>query len=210
MRIEFGASILVRGFSPLSGRVFLLGPCGANTMALINFPWGSPFCVALDCLRELSWPRRLSHSVHASGCIGQVLSHALHHTRLNTAGVPREYAHAYVQRARCVPVSSSALSHERRQPHLRRAHRRSPCLIACLSTLARGRTPAAALDRSTSSIEPGDFCFPTHQPLCFSPAVAGLQSYIIVTARTTGGRRSDRAKPTIFVALFDRLHCLIS
>ena len=114
------------------------------------------------------------------------------------------------QHARCVLVSLSSSSHERRQPHLQRAQRRSPMfnrlLVHALPAVIHLRLhwtgPPAPLSRG--------ICFPTHQPLCFSPAVAGLQSYIIVIARTTA-RVTDLTAPsqrsswrclTVFIVLF--------
>ena len=161
-------------------------------------------CAGLFC--ELSWPRRLSHSVHASGCIGQVLSHAcitLAQTLL--VWLPCERA----QRAHCVLVSLSSSSHERRQPHLR-AQRPSPMfnrlLVHALPAVIHLRLhwtgPPAPLSRGILFPHP-----PTPLLLARSRRPAELHHRDRTDYRAS--HRSDRAKPTIFVALFDRIYCLI-
>ena len=90
----------------------------------INFPWGSPFGfrAGLSSRVVLAPPAFAFSSRQRLHWTGPVS--CLHHTRSNNLLVwlPCEYA----QRARCVLVSLSSSSHERRQPHLQRAQRRSP------------------------------------------------------------------------------------
>ena len=184
-----------------------MGRCRVNTMAFHKLPVGLAVWFSLDCLRELFWPRRLSHSVHASGCIGQVLSHAcitLAQTLL--VWLPCERA----QRAHCVLVSLSSSSHERRQPHLQRAQRRSPMfnrlLVHALPAVIHLRLhwtgPPAPLSRGILFPHP-----PTPLLLARSRRPAELHHRDRTDYRAS--HRSDRAKPTIFVALFDRIYCLI-
>jgi hypothetical protein len=85
--------------------------------------------------------------------------------------------------------------------------------LAC-PRIAHGHTPAAG---PPAPLSRGNLVFPTHQPLCFSPAVAGLQSYIIRIARTTA-RVTDLTAPsqrsswrclTVFIVLFVDLPCTL-
>jgi len=180
-----------------------MGRCRVNTMAFHKLPVGLAVWFSLDCLRELFWPRRLSHSVHASGCIGQVLSHAcitLAQTLL--VWLPCERA----QRAHRVLVSLSSSSHERRQTHLQRAQRRSRLLVHALPAVIHLRLhwtgPPAPLSRGILFPHP-----PTPLLLARSRRPAELHHRDRTDYRAS--HRSDRAKPTIFVALFDRIYCLI-
>ena len=78
----------------------------------------------------------------------------------------------------CVLAPSSRSSYERQLSRPRRAQGRSPLsirlLVHALPTVTHLRLhwtgPPAPLSR-------GNLVFPTHQPLCFSPAAAGAQSY---------------------------------
>ena len=108
-----------------------------------------------------------------------------HHYHLNTADVVSVRAHSVSAVCACAIVF---VSYERQLSRPRRAQGRSPLsirllkLVHALPTVTHLRlhwtSPPAPLSR-------GDLVFPTHQPLCFSPAAAGAQSYIIETTRTT-------------------------
>ena len=155
----------------------------------VSTPWHSRklpvglavcFCAGLS-LRVVLAPPAFAFSsrqrLHRTGAVS-----CWHHSHLNTADVVSVRAHSVSAVCACAIVF---LSYERQLSRPRRAQGRSPLSIRLLVHALPGHTPAAALDRSTSSFEPGEILvFPTHQPLCFSPAAAGVQSYIIETSRT--------------------------
>ena len=113
------------------------------------------------------------------------------------------------QRARCVIVSLYSSSHERRQPHLQRAQRRSPTfnrfLVHALPAVIHLRLhwtgPPAPLSRGMLFPHP-----PT--PLLLARSRRPAEPHHRARTDYRASQRSDRAKPTIFVALFDRIYCL--
>lgn len=169
---------------PLSGRVFFcLGICCVNTMPLKKLPVGLAvcFCAGLS-LRVVLAPPAFAFSsrqrLHWTGPVS-----CWHHSHLNTADVVSVRAHSVSAVCACAIV---LMSYERQLSRPRRAQGRSPLsirlLVHALPTVTHLRLhwtgPPAPLSR-------GNLVFPTHQPLCFSPAAAGAQSYIIETTRTT-------------------------
>ena len=184
MRIEFRAPNLVRGFGPLVGSSFLFGACRVNTMSLKKkLPVGLAVCLcAALSLRVVLAPPAFAFSsrqrLHWTGPVS-----CWHHSHLNTADVVSVRAHSVSAVCACAIV---LMSYERQLSRPRRAQGRSPLsirlLVHALPTVTHLRLhwtgPPAPLSR-------GNLVFPTHQPLCFSPAAAGAQSYIIETTRTT-------------------------
>ena len=183
MRIEFRAPNLVRGFGPLVGSSFLFGACRVNTMSLKKTSCGAR-CLSLCALslRVVLAPPAFAFSsrqrLHWTGPVS-----CWHHSHLNTADVVSVRAHSVSAVCACAIV---LMSYERQLSRPRRAQGRSPLsirlLVHALPTVTHLRLhwtgPPAPLSR-------GNLVFPTHQPLCFSPAAAGAQSYIIETTRTT-------------------------
>jgi hypothetical protein len=147
LRIEFRASILVRGFSPLSGRVFIWDHAASTPWHSINFPWGSPFGFRWTVFASCSGPAgfRIQFTPAAAldrSCL-MPASHSLKHCWCGCL------ACECAQRAHCVFVSLS--SHERRQTHLQRAQRRSRLLVHALPAVIHLRLhwtgPPAPLSR---------------------------------------------------------------
>ena len=172
-----------------------------------SFLWGPLFVSVRDCLCELSWPRRLSHSVHASGCIGQV--------RLLLAPLSLEHCWwCLCVRTVCPLCVLAPLSSCRTKDncHAHDEHKDNPHLVYPLACprIAHGHTPAAALDRSTSSFEPGESCFPQlpTRLLLARSRTWRAELYHRDHSDYRVSLRSDRAKPTISVTLFDCLYCL--
>ena len=183
MRIEFRASILVRGFSPLSGRVFIWDDAVSTPWHSINFPWGSPFGfrAGLSSRVVLAPPAFAFSSRQRLHWTGPVS--CWHHYHLNTADVVSVRAHSVSAVCACAIV---LMSYERQLSRPRRAQGRSPLsirlLVHALPMVTQLRLHCAGLPAPLSR---GNLVFPTHQPLCFSPTAAGAQSYIIETTRTT-------------------------
>ena len=183
MRIEFRAPNLVRGFGPLVGSSFFyLGHAVSTPCHSKNLPMGLAVCfcdclVSASCLGPPAFAFSSRQRLHWTGPVS-----CWHHSHLNTADVVSVRAHS---------VSAVCLRH---CLHVVRKTTVTPTTctrtipfvfsLAC-PRIAHGHTPAAALDRTTSTLSRGNLVFPTHQPLCFSPAAAGAQSYIIETTRTT-------------------------
>ena len=127
-----------------------------------------------------------------------------HHYHLNTADVVSVRAHSVSAVCACAIV---LMSYERQLSRPRRAQGRSPLsirlLVHALPTVTHLRLhwtgPPAPLSR-------GILFFPPTNPSASRPQPQAR--------RATSSRpyhvslRDDRAKPTIFVTLFDRLYCL--
>jgi hypothetical protein len=158
--------------------------CGARSLSLCG-------TVSASFLGPFSSRQRL----HWTGPVS-----CWHHYHLNTADVVSVRAHSVS--AVLAPLSSCCTKDS---CHAHDEHKDDAlCLIslAC-PRIAHGHTPAAALDRSTSSFEPGESCFP-HPPtpllLARSRRRAELHHRDHSDYRVS--LRSDRAKPTIFETLF--------
>ena len=173
-----------------------MGRCRVNTMAFHKLPvglavWFSRWTVFASCSGPAGF--RIQFTPVAA------LDRSCLNTCSNTVLVwlPCERA----QRAHRVLVSLSSSSHERRQTHLQRAQRRSRLLVHALPAVIHLRLhwtgPPAPLSRGILFPHP-----PTPLLLARSRRPAELHHRDRTDYRAS--HRSDRAKPTIFVALFDR------
>ena len=187
----------------MSGRVFYLWHSVSTPCHSKKLPVGSLFVSVRDCLCELSWPPPAfafssRQRLHWTGPVS-----CWHHYHLNTADVVSVRAHSVsaVCACHCLrKTTATPTTCARKIPFV--------YLLAC-PRIAHGHTPAAALDRSTSSFEPGESCFPhPPTPLLLARSRRRAELHHRDNSDYRVSLRSDRAKPTIFVTLFDRLYCL--